>query len=404
MGGTSRADVTISADAHVGETEDLRDRLPEPLRRHVPVLIPAANGDVDIEVDGEIVPFSPDEVADLSDRDKELEFRSDPSRGTDLGRRMRDMAREDVRAQVVFPNVCLDCGGGQTPSEFAVALATAYNDFVWDVFSPEPKRFKPAAMLPVDDVGEAVAEAVRCIERGFATFFLPCVVPWQPYRLDVYEPLWSVVAEARVPLSFHVFSGNLALGGEFGDVADMSAERFEKARKAGAARRADAEQLDTVVGMAAGMAPIIELTGSGVLERHPDLRFVVTEADCGWLPWALQAMDQMQERRHLYRKKLPLRASEYFRRQGAITISDDEIALRNIESIGVDCLLWGNDYPHDEGTWPDSGPVIDAIRESLGPGRAHAVLCGNAARIYGFDLDYLAANRLELGDTRYETD
>ncbi len=395
MGESSRLDVLISADAHVGETEDLRDRLPEPLRRHVPVLVPTAHGDVDVEVDGKIVPSSPYGVADLSDRDKRLEFRSDPSRGTDLDRRISDMAREDVRAQVVFPNVCLDCGGGQTSGEFAVALAMAYNDFVWDVFSPEPKRFKPAAMLPLDDVGEAVAEATRCIERGFATFFLPCVVPWQPYRLDVYEPLWSVVAEARVPLSFHVFSGNLALGGEFGDVADMSAKRVEKARKAGELRRTGEEQLDTVVGMAAGMAPITELTGSGVLERHPDLRFVVTEAECGWLPWALQAMDQMQERRHLYSRKLRLRASEYFRRQGAITITDDEVALRNIESIGSNCLLWGNDYPHDEGTWPDSGPVVDSIHDSLGPERAHAVLSENAARIYGFDLEYLASNPLE---------
>jgi predicted TIM-barrel fold metal-dependent hydrolase len=240
-----------------------------------------------------------------------------------------------------------------------------------------------------------VAEAARCIARGFATFFLLCVVPWQPYRLDVYEPLWSLVVEARVPLSFHVFSGNLAMGGEFGDVADMSAERVEKARKAGESRREREEQLETVVGMAAGMAPIVELTGSRVLERHPDLRFVVTEAECGWLPWALQAMDQMQERRHLYSRELRLRASDYFRRQRAITITDDDVALRNIESIGSDCLLWGNDYPHDEGTWPDSRPVVDSIRASLGPERAHAVLSGNAARIYGFDLDYLAANPLE---------
>ncbi len=395
MGGKSRVDVLISADSHVGETEDLRARLPEALRRHVPLLVPTAKGDVDVEVGGKIVPFSPYGDAELSDCDKELEFRSDPSYGTDLGRRMRDMAREDVRAQVVFPNISLDCGGGQSSREYAVALAMAYNDFVWDVFSAEPKRFKPAAMLPLDDLGQAVAEATRCIERGFATLFLPCVVPWQPYRLDVYEPLWSLVAEAGIPLSFHVFSGNLALGGEFGDASDMSDERLERTRKAGAARRLGEEQLETVVGMAAGMAPILELTGSGVLERHPDLRFVVTEAECGWLPWVLQAMDRMQERRHLYSKKLPLRASEYFRRQGAITITDDEVALRNIESIDSDCLLWGNDYPHDEGTWPESGRVIESIRESLGPERAHAVLSGNAARIYGFDLDYLASNPLE---------
>ena len=124
-GGTSSADVTISADAHVGETEALRDRLPEPLRRYVPLLVPNGSGDVDVEFDGEIIPSSASGEADLSERDMELEFRSDPSRGTDLDRRLRDMAREDVRAQVVFPNICLDCGGGQTSGEFGLALATA---------------------------------------------------------------------------------------------------------------------------------------------------------------------------------------------------------------------------------------------------------------------------------------
>ena len=136
------------------------------------------------------------------------------------------------------------------------------------------------------------------------------------------------------------------------------------------------------------------------LRRHvpvlvPNANGDVAEAECGWLPWVLQAMDPMQERRHLYSRKLRLRASEHFRRQGAITITDDDVALRNVESIGSDCLLWGNDYPHDEGTWPDSRPVVDSIGETLGPERAHAVLSGNAARIYGFDLDYRAANPLE---------
>jgi predicted TIM-barrel fold metal-dependent hydrolase len=396
MGGASRADVLISADAHVGETTDLRARLPEALRRHVPLLVPNAIGDLDVEVEGESFPFGGEgAVVALSDRDKEREFRTDPSYGTDLDRRMRDMAREDVRAQVVFPNISLDCGGGTTSAEYAVALASAYNDFVSDVFSAEPMRFKPAGMIPLDDVAQAVAEATRCIERGFATIFLPCVVPWQPYRLDVYEPLWSLLAEAGIPISFHVFSGNLAFGGEFSDASGMSPERLERARKVGPSERKGPEELETVSGMAAGMAPILELTGSGVLERHPDLRFVITEAEWGWLPWVLQAMDQMQKRRHLYRKDLPLRASEYFQRQGAITITDDAVALRNLESIGSDSLLWGNDFPHDEGTWPDSGPIVDSIRESLGPDRAHAVLAGNAARIYGFDLDYLAANPVE---------
>ena len=387
-------EVLISADAHVGETEELRSRLPEEFRERMPLLVDTPGGDHDLELGGKIVERQSRKT--LSARDRELEFRDDPSRGTDLDRRLRDMAREGVDAQVVFPNIALDGGGGASSAAYAKVFARVYNEYMREVFSDQPKRFKPAAMIPTDDIDDTLAEAERCIDDGFATLFLPCVVPWQPYRLKLYEPLWRLAEEARVPLTFHVFSGNLAFGGEFGDVANMSEERRQRAVEQGAEKRKHAEHLDTVIGMAAGMAPILELTASGVLERHPDLVFVVTEAECGWLAWALQAMDQMQRRRHLYRKDLPLRASEYFGRQGHITITDDAVALNNIEFTGADCLLWGNDYPHDEGTWPESQPMIDAIRARLSEKDASKVLAGNAAAIYGFDLEYLAAHRAEI--------
>lgn len=388
----SKADVLISADSHVGETVELRDRLPAEFRDLMSLIVPSPDGDLTTYMGDKIV-----EKSSCVPRgaDRELEFRDDPSLGTDLDRRLRDMAREGVDAQVVFPNVALDCGGGTAPLEYNQTFARAYNDYVFEIFSPESKRFKPAAMLCVDDIDEAVKESRRCIDRGFATIFLPCAVPWQPYWRDVYEPLWSLLEEARIPLSFHVFAGNLAFGGEYADLGDLSDERLASAQKHRAEWRGkDFEQYETVVGMAAGMNPIVELTGSGVLERHPNLRFVVTESECGWLAWTLQAMDQMQKRRHLYREKLPLRASDYFRRQGYVTITDDAVALRALEPGDARRLLWGNDYPHDEGTWPNSQPQLESIRKALPPEDASMVLSGNAAELYGFDLEYLAAHPL----------
>ena len=383
----------ISADAHVAENEDLRARLPESLRERMSLMVLGKGGDFDVETNGEVKERSSRKK--LSARDRELEFRSDPSLGTDLDRRMRDMAREGVDAQVIFPNIALDCGGSHQTQEYSKAFARAYNEYVRETFAPASKRFKPAAMIPTDDIEDTLAEARKCIDDGFATMFLPCVVPWQPYRLKVYEPLWSMAEEASIPLTFHVFSGNLALGGEYADAGGMSEERLALTVEQGKERIKHAEHLETVIGMAAGMAPILELTASGVLERHPDLHFVITESECGWLAWVLQAMDQMQRRRHLYRKDLPLRASEYFLRQGYVTITDDPVALNNVGFTGSDCLLWGNDYPHDEGTWPESHASIDAIRERLGDA-ADKVLHGNAADLYGFDLDYLAAAHTEI--------
>ena len=113
-------------------------------------------------------------------------------------------------------------------------------------------------------------------------------------------------------------------------------------------------------------------------------------AEAGWLGWVLHAMDAMQDRRSLGLETLSMRASDYFRRQGALTFSDDPIALRNIEFTGTECLMWGNDFPHDEGTYPNSEKFRAEVRASVSEAEAHAIFAGNAARVYGFDLEALA--------------
>ena len=389
-------EIVITADAHVGETESLRQRLPEQFRDSLPAFGVDQAGNLDFKFKGKSFPKR--HQHEPTEEDMLREFRTDPSQGTDLDRRLHDMALEGVDAQVIFPNIGLGMSMGTDTSAYYEAWARAYNDYVWEIFAPQSKRMKPAAMLSMDNVDEAVKEAERCIKRGFCTLFVPAVMPWQPYHLPVYEPLWSLADEAGIPVNFHIFSGNCALGGGFASITDMSAKRFEKAKRIEKEENAHGseEHLDTVLGLAVGMSPIIELTSGGVLERHPNLEMVVTESECGWLAWLLQSMDQIQKRRFHNMRKLELRASEYFLRQGTITISDDAVALNNIGFTGTECLMWGNDYPHDEGTFPFSRRPIEEIKSRLDDEAARHVLCGNAARLFGFDLDYLAANQEEV--------
>lgn len=75
----------------------------------------------------------------------------------------------------------------------------------------------------------------------------------------------------------------------------------------------------------------------------------------------------------------------YFKRHGAVTISDDPVALRNLEMTGADYIMWGNDYPHDEGTYPHSRKYREQILAAAGPEDTNKIFVGNAARIYGFD-------------------
>ena len=107
------------------------------------------------------------------------------------------------------------------------------------------------------------------------------------------------------------------------------------------------------------------------------------ECGIGWLAFVLQTLDQMQQKRHMWvQPRLELRASEYLRRQGALTFTDDEVGVRNRDLTGVECLMWGNDYPHDEGTFPHSQEAIERTFVGVSQADRYQMLVGNAARFY----------------------
>ena len=82
--------------------------------------------------------------------------------------------------------------------------------------------------------------------------------------------------------------------------------------------------------------------------------------------------------------QLEMLPSEYFKRQGHSTFSDDIVGIITREIAGVESLMWGSDYPHDEGTFPHSREVIERMFDGI-PGEDKAkIVAGNAARLYGF--------------------
>jgi len=384
--------LVISADTHIQENADTWARIPEALRPFAPSAEEHVNGTYTQVLEGRTIEFT----EEYSDPEKE--FRTDPSGGVDLEHRRLDMSREGVDAHVIFPNDGLALGIGDAPAEYRSAHARAYNDWVTEVVAADARRFKPVGIVPTDDLESAMAETEHCLELGFSSVGVPAVVPYRPYFLPYWEPLWAQIEEAGLLLNFHIFTGNLAFGADFAWVHHMSQSDFDVAKRDRAANEATFEREGglsaAVLGLASGMSPISHLIGSGAFDRHPDLRFIVTEAESGWLAWFLHQMDVMHDRFNGFGVGLSLKPSEYFERQGAATFTDDPVAIASLSTIGSERLLWSNDYPHTEGTFPYSRPVIDSIHRDLSNGDAENVLSGNAARLYGFDLEYLATHRL----------
>ena len=123
-----------------------------------------------------------------------------------------------------------------------------------------------------------------------------------------------------------------------------------------------------------------------MFERFPKLTFVCAEFEAGWAAPMLRYFDSaVWDGTHPYvAYDLPLKPSDYFQRNMALTFIRDEVAVRCRDIIGVENLMWSDDYPHLESCWPDSAAVIDRVmpEEQVPPEARERMLEGNATRIY----------------------
>jgi uncharacterized protein len=358
----------ISADSHVQEPPDLYERLPKALRHRAPRRV-EQDGKIFMVVDGR----KPRRI-DLAEQrtradDQHREFRTDPSGGRDLGLRLQDLQRDGISAEVIYPNQSLALYMSPAP-DYQMAVAQAYNDWACEHFKPHRERFAPVGIVPVCDIAAAVHEVERTAKLGYRSIKVPITQRHLPYNRPAYESLWAALEDTGLILAFHAFTNS----------EDEYPEDWGEEEGYGGA-------LDFMaMRMADGQQPVSQLLSSGVCDRHPKLRFVMVECGAGWLAWLLYVLDEQAEKKHMWiRPRLSLRPSEFFARQGFVTFTDDPIALHNIPFTGADCLLWGSDYPHDEGSFPHSQAVIARTFAGLSEADRRKIVYDNAAQLYGFD-------------------
>ena len=121
---------------------------------------------------------------------------------------------------------------------------------------------------------------------------------------------------------------------------------------------------------------------SGALDRFPGFKFVLGEAGVSWLPYILDRMDEEYEDRY-HQLNLSMKPSELWRRQGYSTYQHEPSVGVMIPLIGEDNIMWGSDYPHPDGIWPDSQKWIAEDLASVSPSVHWKIVCENAGKLYG---------------------
>jgi len=98
-------------------------------------------------------------------------------------------------------------------------------------------------------------------------------------------------------------------------------------------------------------------------------------------------MDEAYRKHHMWvqpklKHGLP---SDYYRMHGASEVAEDVVAMELVEKFQLeDNLLWGNDYPHHEGTFPHSAEAIERQMAGISEKARAKILGLNAARLLGF--------------------
>jgi hypothetical protein len=75
---------------------------------------------------------------------------------------------------------------------------------------------------------------------------------------------------------------------------------------------------------------------------------------------------------------------EYWRRQCFAIYQSDPIGIKLLAELGEDNIMWGSDFPHPDGVWPDSQQYIARELGHLSAATRKKIPCDNAARLYRF--------------------
>ncbi|MBM3925155.1 MAG: hypothetical protein FJ320_04090 [SAR202 cluster bacterium] len=296
--------------------------------------------------------------------------------------RLKDMATDGVDAEILYGMTT--AGMRIKDQETLTATFRIYNEWVNDFCRSRPGRWYALACIPIHDPQAAADELRRASKLGWlrgADLYVTGTIQPIYLRDGFWDPLWKAAAECHMPISFHIGAGGIQVPLPPGAADRTKVFTGDNPSQNDLAFRGSALPL----GQLSGSEWLTSIIMSGACDRYPDFRFVLGECGAGWIPFIIHRMDLKFRDQYLDRDFSPaleLKPSEYWYRQGATTFQEDPCVDTMSKEIGEDNLMWGSDYPHPDGVWPDSKEIIKETMGRLKPKVLKKVICENAVRHY----------------------
>jgi predicted TIM-barrel fold metal-dependent hydrolase len=290
--------------------------------------------------------------------------------------RLADMDLNHCDAAMMFPTVPRFCGQTfleATDKQVALNCIRAYNDWMIDEWcaGAATGRLIPMTLIPLWDPQLAADEVRRCADKGSHSISFSECPPWLGLPSifgDYWHPLWQACEEAESVVNMHIGSSS----------------RFGEPR---------GDDVPPFVGKSMSFQNALLCLGdwlaSGLLERFKTLKIVLSEGQVGWIPFVVGRFDNEWALKDLWERDLhsrvPRLPSTYIANRVYGAIFDDLVGLKLRDEIGMSQIMWENDYPHGDTSFPDSKQMAERLVTEAGLTERETwqLLRGNAIECYG---------------------
>jgi predicted TIM-barrel fold metal-dependent hydrolase len=296
---------------------------------------------------------------------------------TDPDLRLKHMSMDGLDGEILYG--ITGTGMRILDTEIVAAVYQIYNDWVSEFCNSYPGKWYALACIPIHDPQLAAQELRRAAGLGplRGADLIASEVSVPIYSRDGYwDPLWQAVAETQMPVAFHLGGARLPVPTPVNtEPSDNGPSQNDHAYSA----------VTATLGQLSGAQFLVSIILGGACERFPDFKFVMGECGAGWVPFALDRMDHIYkdgQYAEKFTQPLSLKPSDYWFRQGHTTFQEEPGVGLMAHLVGVDNLMWGSDYPHPDGVWPDSKEVIRETMGKLSPEDLRKITCDNAVNLY----------------------
>lgn len=358
-----------SGDSHLVEPDDLfTTSLPKELADRMPRSEKDPDGVHEtLFIDGQLIRRRIPRVLDLTDENHQSVFERAPG-ANDMRLRLLDLEREGIWAELVYPSIGIWMSSIQDPKLLAAGCA-AINDWAFE-FQRFSSRYVPTATIPLLDHAHAVAEIHRVAGMGYkAAYFsvTPALGARDWNYTDDWEPVWSAIEETGLVVAFHI-------GTEAHDASKMHGAYF---RGPGGAL---INYMETTYG---GQRAITKMISSGVFDRHPGIKAMVSEGGATWGPFVADRLDEAY-RQHASMVSPQLRRlpSEYLYEHVYASFQHDRSAVKAMTAMGWQNVCWGSDYPHIEGTFGHTQKTLHELFDDVDEASTRRMTVGTFEELF----------------------